>query len=102
MGWAFTQPILFTFGSELFLGNLANKVTDQAGELHREDVLGGWTGSHALEGFEVLQGHGLLINILGGSIDGLQEPSGNLQRAGAGRISHLQHAEWQPVSRLRL
>ena len=41
MGWAFTQPILFTFGSELFLGNLANKVTDQAGELHREDVLGG-------------------------------------------------------------
>ena len=73
MGWVKAQPILvLLFYFELLRFILANEVTDEAGELHREDVLGRWAGSHALECFKVLQGHGLLINILGRSKDGLK------------------------------
>src|SRR5512133_3891256 len=52
---------------ETLLLGLADEVTDHTGELHREDVLGGRAGSHALEGLKVLQGHGLLVNVVGSS-----------------------------------
>jgi len=46
-----------------------HKSAQQAGELHREDVLRGWTGRHDLERVEVLQGNRLLVDLLGNRID---------------------------------
>ena len=48
----------------LLLRILAKEVIQHAGELHREDELGGRAGTNGLERFKILQGHGLLINSL--------------------------------------
>ncbi len=42
-----------------------DEILDHAGEFHREDELGGRALADVLEGLEVLQGHGLLVNGFG-------------------------------------
>jgi hypothetical protein len=63
--------------AELLL-HVLEEVLQQAGELHREDVLGGGAGADRFKRLEVLQGHGLLVDQLGAGediIQGLAKPS---------------------------
>lgn len=70
-----SKPIQFSFGKlppkggslskhriELFL---VDEVFQHAGELHRENILGGWAHAHRFQGLKILQRHGLLIHRLG-------------------------------------
>jgi hypothetical protein len=58
----FLPVFLFTPSARLLLYIFAEEVIQHAGEFHREDELGGWAGADGLECFEILQGHGLLVN----------------------------------------
>ena len=49
-----------------------DEILDHAGEFHREDELGGSALTDVLERLEILQGHGLLVNGLGGRVNLLQ------------------------------
>ena len=58
--------------ADLLLSIFAEEIIQHAGEFHREDELGGWAGANGLERFKILQGHGLLVDSLGGIEDGFQ------------------------------